>query len=123
MVKVGGYHGPLIPWGAADVGLFLARDNLRVHGGYVRPGGVAVVNTVEPGPYLGIDALGLALAQGLKPVAANLVLLGYAVGRRVLFCGAEVLEGLIRSMTPPRFREDSLRAFGAGLAAAREAGG
>ncbi len=123
MVKVGGFRGPLIPWGAADVGLFLHGDNLAVHGGYVRPGGVRVVNTQAPGAHLGLDALGAALGLGLKPVAANLVLLGYAAGRGVLFCGAEVLAEVIRQQTPARFREDSLLAFGAGEAAAREAGG
>lgn len=123
MVKVGGYHGPLIPWGAADVGLFLHRDNLAVHGGYVKAGGVAVVNTPEDGAYLGVNVLEVARALGLKPVSANLVLLGYAAGRGVLFCGAEVLREVLRIHTPARWVEDSLRAFGAGEAAAREAGG
>ncbi|MEJ5330062.1 MAG: 2-oxoacid:acceptor oxidoreductase family protein [Desulfobaccales bacterium] len=123
MVKVGGYHGPLVPWGAADVGLFLREDNLAVHGGYLKAAGVAVVNTPNPGPYLGIDALGIALGLGLKPVTANLVLLGYAAGQGVLFCGAEVLGEVIRTHTPARFVEDSLKAFGAGMAAAREGGG
>lgn len=123
MVKVGGYHGPLVPWGAADVGLFLQEDNLAVQGGYLRAGGVAVVNTPNPGPYLGLDALGMALGLGLKPVTANLVLLGYAAGRGVLFCGAQVLGDVIRIHTPARFVENSLKAFGAGVAAAREGGG
>ena len=39
MVKVGPFRGPLIPAGAADVGLFLHEKNLGVHRSYLAPGG------------------------------------------------------------------------------------
>jgi len=123
MVKVGDFHGPLIPWGTAEVGLFLHPGNLAVHGGYVRPEGVAVVNTPAPGPYLAVDGLGVALREGLRPVAANLVVLGYAAGRGLLFCEAGLLAEIIGGHTPEGHREAHLRAFRAGVAAAQEAGG
>ncbi len=118
MVKVGPFRGPLIPLGAADVGLFLHPGNLAVHGGYLKPGGLAVVNSPNPGEYLQVDATGVAAREGLPPVSANLVLLGFAVGRGGLFCAPGLLEDVMERLTPPRFLDGSLKAWRAGLAAA-----
>jgi indolepyruvate ferredoxin oxidoreductase, beta subunit len=118
MIKVGPYRGPLIPAGEADLGLFLHPGNLAVHRFYLRPGGVAFVNSPVPGDYLSVDARGLAAAHGLPPVAANLILLGFAAGRGTLFAGPDLLAAMIEAKTPERFREASQRAFGLGLAAA-----
>ena len=52
MVKVGPFRGPLIPAGAADVGLFLHEKNLGVHRGYLGPDARVFVNTAAPGDYL-----------------------------------------------------------------------
>ena len=49
MVKVGPFRGPLIPAGAADVGLFLHEKNLGVHRGYLAPGARVFVNSAAPG--------------------------------------------------------------------------
>jgi Pyruvate/2-oxoacid:ferredoxin oxidoreductase gamma subunit len=54
----------------------------------------------------------------LPPVAANLIILGFAAGRKVLFCPEDLLEEIIREKSPPRFREDNLAAFQAGMNAA-----
>ncbi|MGO8762974.1 MAG: 2-oxoacid:acceptor oxidoreductase family protein [Desulfobaccales bacterium] len=118
MIKVGPFRGPLIPAGEADLGLFLHLKNLAVHRFYLREGGTAYVNAARPGDYLSLDAQGLASAHGLPPVAANLILLGYAAGRGGLFAAPDLLTDLIAAKTPPRFREDSLKAFQLGLAAA-----
>jgi indolepyruvate ferredoxin oxidoreductase beta subunit len=118
MVKVGQFRGPLIPLGEADVGFFLHAGNLPVHRPYLRPDGLLLVNTAAPGDYLALDALALALDAGLAPVAANLILLGCAAGREALFTGPTVLEEVVRAVTPPRFREDNLRAFALGREAA-----
>ncbi len=65
-----------------------------------------------------MDARSLAAAQGLPPVAANLILLGFAAGqgRAVRRTGSP--GGVMEAKTPERFRETSLRAFQLGLAAA-----
>ena len=78
------------------------------------------VNTGTPGDYLSVDARSLAAAHSLPPVAANLILLGFAAGRGGLFAGPDLLAEMIAAKTPGRFREASLRAFALGLAAAAD---
>jgi indolepyruvate ferredoxin oxidoreductase beta subunit len=117
MIKVGPFRGPLIPAGQADVGLFLHSKNLAVHRFYLKAGAAVFVNSGAPGDYLGLDAGGLARRLG-APVAANLILLGYAAGKQGLFCGAELLEQVIRDKTPVRFRDMNLQAFRTGVTAA-----
>jgi len=117
MIKVGPFRGPLIPAGGADTGLFLHRQNLAVHHFYLKPGGAIFVNTSIPGDYFHLDAREVAAQLGLAPVAANLILLGFAVGKGAFFCGAELLEQVITEKTPALFRESNLRAFRAGVAA------
>jgi Pyruvate/2-oxoacid:ferredoxin oxidoreductase gamma subunit len=86
----------------------------------MRPGAALFVNTSAPGDYFNLDALTLARQMGAPPVAANLILLGYAAGKGGLFCGPELLEEVIRAKTPDRFRESNLKAFRVGVAAAYE---
>ena len=118
MIKVGPFRGPLIPAGEADSGLFLHLKNLAVHRFYLREGGAVFVNTALPGDYLSLDAQALAAAHALPPVAANLILLGYAAGQGGLFAGPDLLTDMIAAKTPERFREASLRALELGLTAA-----
>jgi len=117
MVKVGPFRGPLVPAGAADVGLFLHPRNLAVHGFYLKPGGALLVNSATPGDYLQVDGVGLAAGLGLPPVAANLILLGFAAGQNVFFCESGFLEEIIREKSPERFREGNLAAYEAGVRA------
>ncbi len=117
MVKVGPFRGPLIPAGAADVGLFLAEKNLGVHRGYLGPGARVYINSAAPGENDRVDARRLAEEMGV-PVAANLILLGFAVGKGGLFCGVELIERLIMEKIPARFRDTNLKAFRLGVAAA-----
>ena len=118
MIKVGPFRGPLIPAGEADRGLFLHPKNLAVHRFYLREGGAVFVNAAASGDYLSVDARFLAEAHGLAPVAANLILLGFAAGQGGLFAGPDLLTEMIAAKTPERFREASLQAFQVGLAAA-----
>jgi indolepyruvate ferredoxin oxidoreductase, beta subunit len=118
MVKVGPYRSPLVPAGAADLGLFLHDKNLAVHRHYVKPTGTLVVNAAAAGDYLSLDALSLAAGLGLPPVTANLVILGFAAGQGALFCGRDLLEEIIREKSPERFRDGNLQAFNAGVQAA-----
>ncbi|MDD2903982.1 MAG: 2-oxoacid:acceptor oxidoreductase family protein [Syntrophales bacterium] len=117
MIKVGPFRGPLIPAGRADVGLFLHAKNLGVHRFYLRGDAGVFVNAGVPGNYQGVDAGSLARQLG-APVAANLILLGYAAGKGGLFCEADLLEQVIREKTPARFREINLKALRAGVDAA-----
>jgi indolepyruvate ferredoxin oxidoreductase beta subunit len=114
MIKVGPFRGPLIPAGAADLGLILHDNNLAVHRHYVRPGGTLVVNGAPAGDYLALDALGVAAGLGLPPVTVNLVVLGFAAGHEKLFCRGDLLEKIIREKSPSRFREGNLMAFQGG---------
>jgi indolepyruvate ferredoxin oxidoreductase beta subunit len=118
MLKVGPFRGPLIPAGEADCGLILHAKNLPVHRFYLKPGGTAFVNTATPGDYVNIDARALAGAHQLPPVAANLILLGYAAGRGGLFVKPDFLIKVITAKTPDRFRDNSLTAFQVGFNAA-----
>jgi indolepyruvate ferredoxin oxidoreductase, beta subunit len=118
MIKAGPFRGPLISGGAADLGLFLHLKNLAVHRYYMRPGGTMFVNAGTPGDYQSVDARLLAAAHSLPPVAANLILLGFAAGRGGLFAGPDLLAEMIAAKTPERFREASLKAFQVGLAGA-----
>jgi indolepyruvate ferredoxin oxidoreductase, beta subunit len=115
MLKVGPFRGPLIPAGEADCGLFLHPKNLAVHGYYLKPGGTAFVNTAAPGDYHNIDARTLAASHHLPPVAANLILLGFAAARGGLFVQPDFLTKVITTKTPDRFREASLKALQVGL--------
>jgi len=51
-------------------------------------------------------------------VAANLILLGFAVKKGLLFCDADLMERVITANTPARFLEPNLMAFREGVAAA-----
>lgn len=88
-VKIGPFHSPLIRIGTADLLLVLHPENLELHRHFLRPGGQILVNTKENnGAYHTIDATGLATEIG-APVTANLVLLGYALAKGLLFCREE----------------------------------
>jgi indolepyruvate ferredoxin oxidoreductase beta subunit len=121
-VCVGGYASPLVRPGSADLGIFLSGLTFPIHGYFLRPGGVALVNA--PSRVIGaeqLDATGIAHRLG-RPVAANLVLLGYVVGRGLLFAGEATVHHALRAISPSRLLEGSLEAFSAGIAAARAGG-
>ena len=117
-VKVGPFHGPLVAPGEAEVGLFLHADNLPVHGHYLRPGAAAILNATNAAKQDSVDADRLAALAG-EPRAANLALLGYAAGKRVLFGDPDLFEETIRKTTPAKYLDRNLSAFRAGVEAAR----
>ena len=112
-IKVGSYQSPLIRSGHADLGLFMNRDNLGVHGHYLSESGKSFVNTGIPGHYEGLDATDIAGRIG-SLVVSNLVLLGFAVEQGALFADAEAFERAIRKTSPPPQLDLTLRAFEAG---------
>jgi indolepyruvate ferredoxin oxidoreductase beta subunit len=117
MVKVGPFMGPLIAPGQAQVGLFLAADNLPRHSFYLHPQAAVFVNTKTPGSYQALDALGLAQRLGLPPVSLNLILLGYAAASGQLFCPVQSLEETLAAVTPAKWLAASHQALTAGAAA------
>ena len=100
------------------MGLFLHADNLPVHGHYLRPAGVAIVNASQPPGHDAVDADRLAALLG-EARAANLVLLGYAAGKGVLFAGPARFKETLREITPEKYLDRNIAAFQAGLAASR----
>jgi indolepyruvate ferredoxin oxidoreductase beta subunit len=113
-IKVGAFRSPLIARAAADVGLFLAVENLPVHGPLLRPDGALLVSTPQTGDYRAVDAAGVARALG-APVLANLVLLGFAVADDLLCVGRDEIEVTIRAISPPKLVAANLEAFHRGL--------
>ncbi|MHB8708905.1 MAG: 2-oxoacid:acceptor oxidoreductase family protein [Desulfuromonadales bacterium] len=113
-IKVGVFRSPLIARGTADVGLFLAAENLPVHGPLLRPAGALLVGTTEPGAWRAVDAAAVARELG-APVLANLVLLGFAVADDLLCVGRMDVETTIRAISPPKLVAANLEAFAKGL--------
>lgn len=113
-IKVGAFRSPLIACGAADLGLFLAAENLPVHGPLLRSDGALVVNTSQAGDYRAVDAATVARQLG-APVLANLVLLGAAVAGNLLCVGRIDVEATIRAISPPKLVDANLAAFVKGL--------
>ncbi|MDD5168042.1 MAG: 2-oxoacid:acceptor oxidoreductase family protein [Syntrophales bacterium] len=115
-VKVGAFKSPLIRRGQADVGLFLHKMNLDIHGNLMKKEGRLFVNAASVCACPSVDATGLAKEAG-SAVVANLVLLGFAVSTGQLFCSAEVVESVIRRISQPKQLEMNLKGFLLGLTA------
>lgn len=113
-VKVGPFKSPVISRGKADCGLFLTASNLDAHGAFIKPSGKCLVNTCNAGNYCHIDATTLAADCGSQ-VVANLVLLGYAVQHKALFCGSKVIEETIKKLSLPHHLDINLQGFKRGL--------
>jgi len=109
-IKIGSFTSPLIRSGQADVGLFLHAENLEVHRGFMKPKGLIYINREKNGDGEAIDATRLAREQG-APVIANLVLLGFAVHQRGLFCDASTIEAVLRRISPAEQIETNLAGF------------
>lgn len=113
-IKIGDFRSPLLARGAADLGLFLAAENLPVHGPLLRRDGALVVATSEPGAYRAVDAAGVARELG-APVLANLILLGAAVAGDLLCVSRNEIAATIRAISPPKLVAANLEAFHRGL--------
>jgi indolepyruvate ferredoxin oxidoreductase, beta subunit len=112
-----GMSSPLVRPGKADVLLALHPDAIKAHGFYLKPDGTVISNVPDSTEKHSLNASRIAEDLG-APIAANLVLLGFAVGSGALFCGAEQLEATLQRLGGKRL-ELSLKAFrtGAGEAA------
>jgi indolepyruvate ferredoxin oxidoreductase beta subunit len=107
-----GFSSPLIRPGKADVLIALHPDGVAVHGFFLKTGGALICNSPEPQPSSHIDANRLALELG-SPIAANLVVLGFAAASGALFCTPEAVRMTIERQGGKRL-ETSLRAYQAG---------
>lgn len=107
---------PLIRPGCADVLLALHEEGLAVHGYLLRPDGVLFCHRPQPKALGDINTVGLAQKLG-NPVAANVVLLGFAVAKGALFCTIEDLKAVLAQSTGKRAAL-SLQALEAGAQAA-----
>ena len=105
-LKVGDFSSPLIRPFSADGLLALKPESLAQHGGFVKPGGLAIVNSSqplqEPGELMitSIDADTLARAiSNLKSV--NLIMLGAALSRlsgtKDLFCTLADIQAVLNT--------------------------
>jgi indolepyruvate ferredoxin oxidoreductase, beta subunit len=113
-VKIGAFSSPLIRHGHADIGLFLNRENLAIHGGMMKKTGRIFVNAPSTEAGESCDATGLARSAG-GVVVANLVMLGFAARTGCFFCTAAQMEDVIRRISPPRQLELNLAGFRLGL--------
>jgi indolepyruvate ferredoxin oxidoreductase, beta subunit len=109
---------PLIRPGRADVLLALHPDAPAAHGFYLKPGGALFLNDRGVDSPRAIDASGIASGMG-SPVSANLVMLGFAAGSGLLFCGPEPVRETLETSGGKRL-ETSLAAFLAGWEEARK---
>ncbi|SHE33778.1 indolepyruvate ferredoxin oxidoreductase beta subunit [Desulfacinum infernum DSM 9756] len=108
---------PLIRPGHAHVLVALHEEGVKAHGHFLSPNGTLVCNrTPRTGPG-DVDATGIARKLG-NPVAANLVLLGFAAASGALFCSLDDLRRVLEKLGGPR-RDANLAALEAGA----EAGG
>ncbi|MFO7715613.1 2-oxoacid:acceptor oxidoreductase family protein [Desulfosarcina sp.] len=128
-LKVGNFASPLINPGKADGLIVLKSENLTPHGGYLKPGGWAAVNSAPPSAVPAtvqtffLDADRVAREIG-DPRSVNLIMLGFTLscaqqcglGRGGLHCSLnEVTAGLANRLKgKEKLYQSSIRALKAG---------
>ena len=89
-LKVGNFKSPLIRPGTADILLSFHPESVLNHRHYLKEDGKIIANTNDESP-LSINATKFAIAMG-APIAANLILLGFALSKNLLFCSVTDVE-------------------------------
>jgi indolepyruvate ferredoxin oxidoreductase beta subunit len=128
-LKVGEFASPLINPGQADGLIALKSENLAQHGGYLKPGGWAAVNSAAPLDgtealkAFFIDADRLAREIG-DPRSVNLIMLGFTLssaqlgrfGPGALHCGLDEVTAALADRLKDKERrcQSSMRALRAG---------
>jgi indolepyruvate ferredoxin oxidoreductase beta subunit len=132
-LKAGDYRSSLVRSASADfLFSFEPTETYRnIH--FLRPGGTCFVNAPDAGFMDKQIAADLA-ARNIKvltidadrisseldaPLAANLVLLGFAAVADPTGADVELFQETVKKLSPERFRKKNLAAFAAGIAAAR----
>ena len=112
-VKVGPFKSPLVREGQADVGLILNKLNLELHRSLLKTNALIFINRETKGDYFSIDASALAIGAG-SPAMTNLVLLGFAMRQKGLFCDAEHAREALRKLSPRAQLDLNLKGFDLG---------
>lgn len=113
-VKIGRYLSPAIEQGQADLLLGLTDQEAGLYAYTLKPKGKKIVNSKEEGKDR-IDAQGRAREMGLAR-SGNMVFLGYVAQKSGLGFSTEKYIEAITKLSPPKFREENIKAFKAGLA-------
>ena len=128
-LKLGGFHGPLVERGRADLLYGLARDETIKGLPYLAKAGTCFANlsglhllpqplreaTTEAGLEVRwVDALGIASSLG-SPKLTNVVLVAASSTDKASPFSTDEYEAVLRRISPPRFLEPNLRAFEAGV--------
>jgi len=109
-VKVGDFRGPLIRSGQANVMLVLDEGSVDVFSHLLAKDGTLFLNASASSSCPCIDATGLAAEMG-SPLMANLILLGFSLSHKKLFCDYPLVESVTRRISPVRLREANLDAL------------
>jgi indolepyruvate ferredoxin oxidoreductase beta subunit len=115
-LKVGSYRGPLIRSGQADLILALDEGSVDTYAHLLAPHGALVLNAPRADSSPSIDATGMAAGIG-SPLMANLILLGFALKLKKIFCDYSLAESVTKAISPERFREANLNALQLGYSA------
>lgn len=113
-LKIGPFRGPLIRSGQADLLLALDEGEVETFAHLLSPRGTMVVNSKQNKYGLAIDATRLAAQIG-SPLMANLVLLGFALQHKKLFCGYELAAAVVKDLSPERYKEINEQALQVGF--------
>ena len=120
-LKVGEFSSPLIRAGRADLALFLTDENLTVHPHLIGPDTKVLVGAAKQTLYEGFDAGTVAEVEVGRRQSANLVLLGYGLGKGYLFAEFDTVAGTLEKMSrAPAVNEANRKALAAGFARAKE---
>jgi indolepyruvate ferredoxin oxidoreductase beta subunit len=130
-LKIGGFTGPLIRPGKADILLLLHAGNLSGHLYYLNPGGIVVANAAsgletKQGKVFHIDASAMA-KEMRQPKSANLILTGFAVAildraGGAPFCSADDLRVVMNQKLggKEKMLQASIAAFNTGVLRGKE---
>lgn len=128
-IKIGDYHSPMVRSGTADMLFALKADEAYTNLHFLRIGGKLLLNAPESYSLLSSvehalkgkeilslkkDATSCAIKLG-NPLAANLVLLSAGIKTGVLPLKYGILEEAVKTVSPPRLLEGSLKAIKAGF--------
>lgn len=127
-LKIGDFAGPLVAMGRADLLLSLDPGEAVRNFGFLRPGGVAVINAPDAGflsaqalealaahgvRLICLDAAGLARAAGAAK-GLNLALLAGAAAAGALPFPAATLKRVVMEASPPARQKDNQRLWESG---------
>jgi indolepyruvate ferredoxin oxidoreductase beta subunit len=100
-LKVGRFDSPLIRSGQADLAIFLADENLTVHPQLIGVKTRVLVDSARgQDSYESIDAGGIAQGELGRRQSANLVVVGYALGKGYLFSPTESVLNTLNRLSP-----------------------